>query len=126
MEIGHIVIMCFGLAFVLGGFFMMLAFQKGNRTGQDVNATILSTRKSGRGQGASYYATLQYQINGRTYTPEINTSTINQPEEGSTLTVGIDPQNPEKVNLRRRSKGYIVLYVIGGVIIIFAIVLAVL
>lgn len=125
MEIGHIVIMCFGLAFVLGGLFMMLAFQKGNRTGQDVEATVVSTKKVGRGQGASYYATLQYQINGHSYTTEISTNTISQPKEGSTMIVGIEPQNPEKVNLRRRGKGYIPLYVIGGIIIVFAIILAV-
>lgn len=125
MEIGYIVILCFGLVFVLIGFFMMRAFQKGNNTGEDVEATVLSTRKFGRHQGASYYATLQYEVNGQTYATEISTNTIHQPEEGSTLIVGIDPYEPEKVHLRR-GKSYIVYYILGGTIAGVAVLLSLL
>lgn len=125
MEIGHIVILCFGLVFVVIGLVMMLAFQKGNRTGQDVQATVISKRKTGMGKAAHYFATLQYQINGQTYSTEISTDTISQPKEGGTLTIGIDPQQPEKVRLRR-GKAYIVFYIMGGIIVVFAIILAVL
>lgn len=125
MDYGFIVLACVGLVFILIGLVMMLIFQKGNRTGEDVQATILSTRAVGMGKTARHFATLQYKINGQTYTSEICTDTIRQREKGASLTIGINPHAPEKVNLRR-GKAYLVFYVMGGLIAVLAIALALL
>lgn len=121
MDIGGIVILCIGLVFALIGLVMMLVFQKGNRTGEDTGATVLSTRKSGHGKAASYFATLQYQVQGQTYTVEISTNTIHQPDKGQTLIVGIDPYEPERVHLRRGKSAYMVFYVMGGLLMALAV-----
>lgn len=123
MEYGFIVLACVGLVFVLVGVVMMLIFQKGNRTGEDVQATILSTRVVGMGKTARHFATLQYDMNEKTYTKEICTDTIRYREKGASLIIGIDPRAPEKVHLRR-GRAYVVFYVLGGLIALLAAVLA--
>lgn len=116
MHFGNIAIAILGLIFILAGLIMMLAFKRGNRSGQEVTATVIAIRKIGRPKAASHFITLEYPFEGEIYTTEVNADTISLPPKGSTMTIGVDPTWPERVYLRR-GKAYLVFYVMGAAIL---------
>lgn len=122
MQYGFVVMLCFGLVFVAVGLVQMLRAIVENRAGQEVRATLVSTRHTGAGQIIFCHATLCYEVEGKRYSTEIVTSTVILPDVGKSITVGVDPKNPNKVYLRR-GKGYLVFFVIGGVILAFTFIL---
>lgn len=122
MQYGFIVMLCFGMVFVVIGLVQKIRFTRENRSGQDVSATVVSMRHTGAGQIIICHATICYEVSGIAYSTEIKGSTLILPDVGKTMTVGIDPANPNKVYLRR-GKGYIAFFAIGGVILAFTAIL---
>lgn len=113
-----------GLVTALAGFAVMCVFRKGNRTGEDTEATVVSILRSSFHMRSSlspfrvYRVTVQYQFGGQTYTDSVwTTSFDHKPEAGKVYTVGVDPQNPGKAYLRRNGALYIAAYVLAAAIL---------
>ncbi|MDL2238517.1 hypothetical protein LJC56_11960, partial [Christensenellaceae bacterium OttesenSCG-928-K19] len=68
----------------------------------------------GRKRAASVFALFEYEVEGKTYRQEFCVDTIVPPDVGSTLTIGYDPDNPERIYLRS-GRGYMVFYIIAAV-----------